>query len=416
LGLFSRKTEERAEAVTPPIDGVLLESIMGRTIITKDEALNIPSVQSCIKFATDTVSMLPIKLYKESKGKVTEVLNDNRVKLLNDDTGDTLDAVQFIRALVTDYLLGKGGYAYICKYGNDVLSLHYVEESQISINTNADPIFKDYSILVQGRQYKPYDFIKLLRNTRDGAQGTSIIEENSLILSVAYQTLVFEETLVKKGGNKKGFLKSVKTLTQDVMDKLKLAWRNLYSNNSDNIVILNNGIEFQEASNSSVEMQLNENKVTNSEEICKLFNFPINVINGKATDKEYSNGFKLGIMPILKVIECALNRDLLLEKEKSGDEVFYYAFDTKEMLKGDIKTRYEAYAIGIKSGFMKIDEVRYEEDKEAFGIDWINLGLDSVLFDTKTKEIYTPNTNKKQDMEDLQQEELPTKGDKNIES
>jgi len=52
----------------------------------------------------------------------------------------------------------------------------------------------------------PYEFIKLLRNTKDGAEGVSIIEENNLMLSVAYNSLVFEETLVKKGGNKKGFV------------------------------------------------------------------------------------------------------------------------------------------------------------------------------------------------------------------
>ena len=34
--------------------------------------------------------MLPIKLYKENNGEVKEILNDDRVRLLNDDTGDTL--------------------------------------------------------------------------------------------------------------------------------------------------------------------------------------------------------------------------------------------------------------------------------------------------------------------------------------
>lgn len=414
MGLFSKKIEERAEEITPPIDGILLESLLGRTVITKEEALNIPSVKSCIKFASDTVSMLPIKLYKESGGKVTEILNDKRVRLLNDDTGDTLDAVQFWRALITDYYLGKGGYAYICKSGNDILSLHYVDEVNVTVNKNAEPIFKDYSVLIQGATYKPFDFIKLLRNTKDGAEGTSIVDENSLILGVAYQTLVFEENLVTKGGNKKGFLKSAKTLTQDVIDKLRSAFRRLYSNNNESVVVLNSGIEFQEASNTSVEMQLNENKKTNTEEICRLFLFPANVINGTASEKEYNNAFKMGIMPILKTIECALNKDLLLEKEKSGEEVYYFAFDTKEMLKGDIKTRYEAYAIGIKNGFLQIDDARYMEDMEAFGIDWINLGLDSVLYDTKTKEIYTPNTNQKQDMTDLEQEEPPKKEGEDI--
>jgi HK97 family phage portal protein len=342
--------------------------------------------------------MLPIKLYKQEDGKAVEVKNDIRTTLLNNETGDTLDAVQFWRAIIADYFLGKGGYAYIRKEKNSFKGLHYVEENHVSINKNVDPIFKDFNILVNGNTHKSFEFLKVLRNTKDGAQGTSIIEENSLILSVAYNSLIYEETLVKKGGNKKGFLKSPRKLTQDAIDKLKEAWRNLYSNNSENVAVLNDGLEFQEASNTSVEMQLNENKESNSGEICKIFLIPINIIKGTASSKEYANGFKMGVLPVLTAIQCALNRDFLLEKEKNS---FYFAFDTKEILKGDIKERYEAYKTAIDANFMGVDEVRFIEDMPAWGIDWIKLGLDSVLYNPKTKEIYTPNTNQTVKINDL---------------
>jgi len=394
------KKEKRADvpAIEPTTDDVLLRALLGTTTITKTEALNIPSLKSCINFIADTVSMLPIKLYREKDGKAEEVKGDKRVSLLNDDTGDTLDAVQFWRALIADYYLGKGGYAYVKKERNQFTGMYYVDEVSVSVNKNTDPIFKDYDIMVNGKSYKPYEFIKILRNTKDGARGISIIEENNVMLSVAYNSLLFEENLVKKGGNKKGFLKSTKKLTQDVIDKLKAAWKNLYSNNSDNVVVLNDGLEFQEASNTSVEMQLNENKVTNSAEISKLINIPANIIKGTASPQEYNNAFKIGVMPVLRVIECALNRDMLLEKEKG---ILYYAFDTKEMLKGDIKERFEAYKTGIDANFLGIDEVRFMENLPFWGIEWIKLGLDSVLFNPKTHEIYTPNTNSTQNMQDL---------------
>ncbi|MCO1599834.1 phage portal protein [Desulfosporosinus nitroreducens] len=401
---FSQK-EKRADvtAVEPTTDDVLLRALLGSSAVTKTEALNIPSVKSCINFVADTVSMLPIKLYQEKDGKAEEVKGDKRVNLLNDDTGDTLDAVQFWRALINDYFLGKGGYAYVKKERNQFEGLYYVDETSVSVNKNVDPIFKDYDILVNGTTYKPYEFLKILRNTKDGAKGVSIIEENSLILSVAYNSLVYEENLVKKGGNKKGFLKSTKKLTQDAIDKLKEAWRNLYSNNTENVVILNDGMDFKEASNTSVEMQLNENKETNSAEICKIINIPINIIKGIASSQEYSNAFKMGVMPVLRAIECALNKDLLLEKEKG---FFYFAFDTKEMLKGDIKERFDAYKTGIDANFLGIDEVRFMEDLPSLGIEWIKLGLDSVLFNPKTHEIYTPNTNSAQNMQNLKEKSL----------
>ena len=55
------------------------------------------------------IAAMPVKLYKHKQGRVEEQENDTRVKLLNGDTGDTLDAFQLMKAMVEDYLMGKGG-------------------------------------------------------------------------------------------------------------------------------------------------------------------------------------------------------------------------------------------------------------------------------------------------------------------
>ena len=217
------------------------------------------------------------------------------------------------------------------------------------------------------------------------------------MLSVAYNSLVFENVLVKTGGNKKGFLKAQGKLSPDAIKELKQAWNNLYKNNTENVVVLNNGLDFQEASNTSVEMQLNENKKTNAIEICKMLNVPPALLDGTATEDEYNNYIKICGLPILKAIATTLNKELLLESEKGS---FYFVADTKEILKGDMLKRYQAYEIAIKNGFLQWDEVRYIEDLEPYGLDFIKLGLQDVLFNPKTREIYTPNTNKSTNIDD----------------
>ena len=47
---------------------------------------------------------------------------------------------------------------------------------------------------------------------------------------------------------------------------------------------------------------------------------------------------------------------------------------------------------------MQIDEVRYAEDMEPLGLDWIRLGLQDVLYDPKTREVFTPNTGTRQQL------------------
>ena len=202
-------------------------------------------------------------------------------------------------------------------------------------------------------------------------------------MKVAYLTLKFEQNLVSTGGSKKGFIKSEKKITKEAMDSLKRAWRDLYCNTENNVIVLNDNLDFKEASNTSTEMQLNENKNSINNSILDIFGVP--------TEWNWETFIKTAVMPILTTIECALNRDLLLEKEKKS---FYFAFDTKEITKGDIKTRFEAYKTALDANLMQIDECRYMEDLEPLGLNFIKLGLQDVLFNPQTKEVYTPNTNK----------------------
>jgi len=383
MNLF--KVKKRNTESERSIDDVLLSAILSQDSISCEQALNIPAVARCVNLISETVSMIPIKLYHEEvtdgKRKTVEV-TDSRCDLLNEDTKDTLDGAQLKKVLVRDYLLNGNAYAYINKQRNLVKSLHYVDSKNITINQNFDPIFKDYNILVHGQTYKPFEFLKILRATKDGARGSGVLAENGELLKVAYTTLKFEQNLVSTGGNKKGFINAKNRLTKEAIDALKAAWYKFYSNNDENVIILNEGLTFQGASNTSVEMQLNESKKSMSDSILEIFGVP--------TDWSWETFIKTAIMPILATFECALNRDLLLEKEKKS---FYFAFDTKEIIKGDIKTRFEAYKTALESNLMQIDEVRYLKNLEPLGLNFIKLGLQDVLFNPVTKEVYTPNTN-----------------------
>lgn len=402
-----RADPEAEKKETESNEDTLLRASLTDDYMTRDQAMNVPAFAACVNKIAETISTLPIRLYKLEDGKLEEAREDERERLLNDDTGDTLDGVQFKRALAKDYLTGKGGYAFINRTGNRIKSIHYVKENEISFLFTADPIFKDYDIMIQGTKYKPFEFLKVLRNTEDGRSGKSIVNENSEVLNVAFHSLKYEKSLVKTGGNKKGFIKSPKKLTQAAMDTLKKAWHNLYQNNTENIVILNEGLEFQEASNTSVEMQLNENKKTNSDEICKLFNMPPAMINGGATEQDRTNFVQFCLNPILKEFECALNRDLLLESEKGS---YYFAADTSELTKGDIEKRFRAYETASKNGFMQIDEIRLKENLPPLGLDFVRLGLQDVLYDPGTRQFYMPNMNQTGGLKKKPEEQVTEKG------
>ena len=382
MGLFSKNNREEVMDETH-VDDLLLRALLQGQTVDRATALSIPVISGCVDLICNTFAMIPFKLYKETieNGKRSTVeVADNRVKIINEDTTDTLDGFQFKKAICEDYLLGQGGYAYIKKIRNEFVGLFYVEDKKIVLQKNTDAIFKRFDIMVDGKTYKNHEFIKLLRNTKDGASGKGLTEEISQALETAFRRLRYEYELTATGGSRKGFLKSQKHLDEKSMKALKKAWEDYYAGNA-NTVVLNDGIDFQEASNSSQQNEMDSKTRTFADEVREIFHLHIN----------YDDFIKNAIMPIATAFATALNRDFLLEKEKQS---YYFAPDTKELLKGSLKERYDAYRIAITTGFKTRNEIRYMEDDDAIeGLDMITLGLGEVLLNANTGEIYTPNTN-----------------------
>ena len=92
MGLF-RKKEVRAAEVE--IEDPLLKALLNGGEVTREMALQVPTVSGGIDLIANIVSGTPIKLYRDEGGKTVEIRDDPRLRLLNDETGDTLNANEF---------------------------------------------------------------------------------------------------------------------------------------------------------------------------------------------------------------------------------------------------------------------------------------------------------------------------------
>lgn len=368
-----------------------LRAGLGGSKVTVQSVLNIPAVSGSVSFIAGTVASLPIRLYRTTNGRSEEVTDDYRLRLLNEETGDLLDAFQWKCTLVRDFLLPGNGYTYVDWVNNRIEGLYYVDPMQVSVEIGTDPIFKFARFHIGADQYPEWRVMRILRNTKDGVTGTGVVAESSTHLETMLNALKYENRMMRTGA-KKGFLKAKegRKLSQVVLDQLRAGWRNLYGNDSDEtVVVLNDGIEFQDAGQTAVDSQLNENKETNDHEIYKIFCIVPTVLEGGANQEDLKNTVRFAIQPVVKALQSAINRFLLLEDEKGAlsFEIDMDALDGTDML-----SRYQAYEVAVKNGWMQLDEVRYEEGRNPLGLKFIRLGLDTVIYDPETKMIYTPNT------------------------
>lgn len=397
MALFRRREERDAEAPAEVQHDVLDEShldtairaALGSKNITEKDALEIPAVAAAVSFISYTVAGLKIRLFKSEKSNTEEIVDDYRLRLLNRETGDLLDAYQMKATLIKDYLLAGNGYAYVDWKGRKIDGIYYVDPMHVSYNATIDPIFKKTDFYINGQSYRDYQVFRILRNTRNGIDGRGLVEESDVLLDTMLSSLKYEAKMVKTGG-KKGFLKTKGRLRQELLTQLKESWKKLYSNDSDEtIVVLNDGLEYQDAGQTAVESQLNQNKLANAEQIYTIFGIVDSVLKGNATEVDVKNTIEFAIKPVAKALETAINRFCLLETEKKSLE---FEVDLDDLDMTNILTRYQAYEVAVRNGWMQLDEVRYEEGRNPLGLDFIRLGLDTVIYDPVKKEIYTPNT------------------------
>lgn len=393
IGILNRFFETRAQeqVLNEQQMDTALRAALGGSKVTVSTVLSIPAVSSSVSFIAGTVASLPIRLYRTEDGKSVEVTDDYRLRLLNEETGDLLDAFQWKCTLVRDYLLPGNGYTYIDWADNRIQGLYYVDPLQVSAEIGADPIFKTARFYIGAGCYRDWEVMRILRNTRDGATGVGVVAESPMQMETMLNALKYENRMVRTGA-KKGFLKveDGKKVSQSVLDQLRNGWRKMYGSDSDETtVILNDGVDFKDAGQTAVDSQLNENKETNDHEIYKIFCIVPSILEGGATEEDLKNTVRFAIQPVVKALQTALNRFCLLENEKG---VFSFEVDMDVLDNTDMLSRYQAYEIAVRNGWMQLDEVRYDEGRNPLGLTFIRLGLDTVIYDPDTKMMYTPNT------------------------
>ena len=364
-----------------------LSPLVNCKTITKQEAMSIPVVTKSVNWIASAISGLPIKMYKRTEKGYVEVYDDYRLPLLNNYSGNCMTANDLKKQLISDLLLEGNGYAYISKRGNKIEKLSYIPTSKLTYTESVDNINKIVNIWVDGKQVQDYNVFRLVNNTKNGVSGIGFVSDCQNLLSTILGSLQYENSSISSGV-RRGFLKSKAKLDPDKMNELKRAWKRLTNPNNSDVLVLNAGIEFEDASNTATESQLSQNKTINMHQILAYFGLPTNFFEGANSDA-YLTAVRIAVLPIVKQLITALNNYFLLESEKQD---FKFDIDTSELLRINANERYAMYQMAIDKGILTTDEVRQMENLPVLDMPYLKLGLGDVLYNTSDGSIFVPNT------------------------
>lgn len=380
-----RKNEQRndGEVLADVAEGL----IQSGSTVTRQQAMSIPVVTKSVAWIAGAIAALPIKMYHKTDSGYQEVYDDYRLPLLNDYSGNGMIANDLKRQMLVDLLLDGNGYAYISKKGNKITKLSYIPTNRLTYTESVDTIDKIVNIWVDGRPVQDYNVFRLVNNSKNGISGIGFVSDCQDLLSTVLSSLQYENNSISSGV-RRGFLKSKSKLDQDKMNELRRAWRKLTTPNQSDVLVLNAGIEFEDASSTATESQLSQNKVINMHQILAYFGLPTNFFEGVNSDA-YLTAVRIAILPIVKQLTNALNNYMLLESEKSNMK---FEIDTSDLLRINANERFAAYQTGLQSGILTIDEVRRMENLPVLDMQYLKLGLGDVLYNISDGKIFVPNT------------------------
>ena len=325
-------------------------------------------VLACVKVLSESVASLPLHFYRYTKNGKERAVDQTLYKLLHDAPNSTMTSFAFREMMMTQLLLRGNAYAYIVRDGNkEVMELLPLEARKMSVSYEDDwTISYTYSTDKSGLLKIPsQDILHIAGLGFDGLQGYSPIAmaRNAIGLSLACEE--HGAKFFSNGARPSGVLKCP-TLLKDP-SKLRESWESAYggSANAGKVAILEQGLDYQAISIPNSDAQFLETRRFQIEEIARIFRVPLHLLND-LSHATFSNIEHQSLdyvvhtlTPYLVRWEQALNKALLTQAEQKE---YFFKFNTGGLLRGDIKSRYESYAIGRQQGFLSSNDIRELED------------------------------------------------------
>lgn len=362
-------------------DPALLELLgitPGDINIQGKNSLREATVFACIKILAESLSKLPLKVYQETNDGIKKAADHYLYRLLKLRPNAHMSTSDFLRCVETQRNLPRGN-AYVNiefdKQGRAV-ALWPIDNEKVTVYVDDVGYLNSkrkvwYVINVNGEQRKlaPEDILHFKSSiTFDGLVGISPLDYLRGTIENGAAASRFINNFYKQGLQTKGIVQYVGDLSEDAKRKFREKFEDMSSGlkNSHRISLMPIGYTYQPLSLSMADAQFLENTQLSIRQIATAFGIKMHQLNdlSRATHtniSEQQREFYIDtLQPILTIYEQEMSWKLFLNSEL--DQGLYCKFNVDSILRGDIKSRYEAYKIGIQGGFVMPNEVRAKEE------------------------------------------------------
>lgn len=345
------------------------ESFAGISI-TPERAIQYSAILACSRILSEGLASVPLFTYQRLEDGKKKAMDHSLYNILHLQPNEEMTSFSFRETMMLHLLFWGNFYAEIVENrAGQVIALwpllpwkmtvfrgdNYQLKYSYRLPDNTDTIIpKDKVLHIPGMSF-------------DGLVGKSLISCAREAIGLGLALEEFGARFFKQGTQFGGFIRHPKTISDKSEANLKAALKEKYRglSNAHRIIILEEGMEFSPNFIPLHDAQFLESRKFQKNEIAMIFNVSPHLL--KDLDRATFNNIEhLGIEHVVYTlrpwcvrIEQSMTIKLLTSIERN---LYFVEFLLDGLLRGDIASRYAAYAIGKQWGWLSSDDIRELEN------------------------------------------------------
>jgi HK97 family phage portal protein len=371
-----RKAENRnLENPTAPVSANDFLQIMGwgdlyassGVTVNVDTALGVPAVWAAVNFIAGTIAGLPLHVYRKDEGGGRSKVDGELSLILHDVINDDMSSFEWRKYSLEQVLTGGRSVTYIERNAlGQILNLYPLDPTKVRVERLLDgrKIYRIDAKVYEAKEVLDLPF--MLKANMTDVRGP--ISQNKDAIGMAIAASRYGSKAFQSGGIPPAVLQgpfqsgaAANRASEDVAaTTLKLA------KEGRPIMALPLGHELKSIGFSPEAMQLLELQRFSIEQIARIYSLPP-VFLQDLTHGTFSNTEQQDLHFVKHTVKRwveQFEQEMNLKFFGRGSD-FYVEFNVDGLLRGDLKSRMEAYATSIQNGIRTPNEVRAIENMEA---------------------------------------------------
>ncbi|WP_416311159.1 phage portal protein [Pseudomonas sp. W03] len=341
-------------------------------VVTPDTALGVPMLQNCVTLLAESVAQLPLELYqRKEKGQREAAINHPLYDVLRWQPNGFQTPFESLECRQMAAGLRGNSYSFIDRRDDgNVIAIWPLSNDKVQTLKGADLL--PYYRISGAEQPLPMRMIHHVRwSTNNHYVGLSPIELHAESIGMAQAIRQYTGKSFANGVAVSGVIErphaSPAIKDQATIDRITGQWGEKFGgiDNAKKVAFLQEGMTFKPISLSHVDAEIVNLMKLVGNDIARIYKIPLPMLN----DLEKANYNTIeqlliqfvvfALLPWVKRHEQAMMRDFLLPQDRRN---YFIEFNLSGLLRGDQKSRYEAYAIGRQWGWLSVNDIRRLEN------------------------------------------------------